>query len=112
MLKTYNIHTIAHITGGGLSENIPRVLPANTEARIRRDSWTQPEIFNWLQEQGNIEDSEMLRTFNCGIGMVIAVPQDQVDDVMTTCRLDDIPAWVIGEIGTSEAETPVVKYVD
>ncbi|PID33977.1 MAG: phosphoribosylformylglycinamidine cyclo-ligase [Thiotrichales bacterium] len=112
LLKTYNIHTIAHITGGGLSENIPRVLPANTEARIRRDSWTQPEIFNWLQEQGNIEDSEMLRTFNCGIGMVIAVPQDQVDDVMTTCRLDDIPAWVIGEIGTSEAETPVVKYVD
>lgn len=112
LLKNYSIHTIAHITGGGLSENIPRVLPANTEARIKRGSWVQPEIFNWLQEQGNIADSEMLRTFNCGIGMVIAVPQDQVDDVMTTCRLDDVPAWVIGEIATTEAETPVVKYVD
>lgn len=112
LLKNYNIHTIAHITGGGLSENIPRVLPAHTEARIKRGSWVQPEIFNWLQEQGNIEESEMLRTFNCGIGMVIAVPQDQVDDVMTTCRLDDIPSWVIGEIGTTEAEAPVVKYVD
>jgi len=112
LLKTYSIHTIAHITGGGLSENIPRVLPANTAAKIKRGSWEIPEIFNWLQEHGNIEDSEMLRTFNCGIGMVIAVPQDQVDDVMTTCRLDGIPSWVIGEIETSEAETPVVKYVD
>lgn len=112
LLKNYSIHTIAHITGGGLSENIPRVLPAHTEARIRRNSWTRPEIFNWLQEQGNIEEGEMLRTFNCGVGMVIAVPQDQVEDVMTTCRLDDIPAWVIGEIDTAEAETPVVKYVD
>lgn len=112
LLKSYEIHTVAHITGGGLSENIPRVLPAHTEAKIKRDSWTQPEIFNWLQEQGNIDESEMLRTFNCGIGMVIAVPQKQVEDVMTTCRLDNIPAWVIGEIDTAEAETPVVKYVD
>lgn len=112
LLKNYSIHTIAHITGGGLSENIPRVLPAHTEARIKRGSWIRPEIFNWLQEQGNIEEDEMLRTFNCGIGMVIAVPQDQVDDVMATCRLDDIPSWVIGEIDTAEAATPVVKYVD
>lgn len=112
LLKNYDVHTVSHITGGGLSENIPRVLPAHTEARIKRGSWERPEIFNWLQEQGNIEESEMLRTFNCGIGMVIAVPQKQVEDVMTTCRLDDIPAWVIGEIGTTEAETPVVKYVD
>ncbi|CAA6810342.1 MAG: Phosphoribosylformylglycinamidine cyclo-ligase (EC [uncultured Thiotrichaceae bacterium] len=112
LLKSYEIHTVAHITGGGLSENIPRVLPAHTEAKIKRDSWIQPEIFNWLQEQGNIDESEMLRTFNCGIGMVIAVPQKQVEDVMTTCRLDNIPAWVIGEIDTAEAETPVVKYVD
>lgn len=111
LLKNHNVHTIAHITGGGLSENLPRVLPAFTEARIIRDSWQQSEIFNWLQDQGNIEDREMLRTFNCGVGMVIAVPEAEVDDVLTTCRLDDIPAWVIGEVGTTDADTPSVRYV-
>ncbi|MGB0845576.1 MAG: phosphoribosylformylglycinamidine cyclo-ligase [Thiolinea sp.] len=110
LLKHHDIHTIAHITGGGLSENLPRVLPAFTEAVIHRGSWEQPEIFNWLQTQGNIAEDEMLRTFNCGIGMVIATPQEQVDDVLTACRLDQIPAWVIGEIGTTDSQAPVVRY--
>ncbi|MEZ5477155.1 MAG: phosphoribosylformylglycinamidine cyclo-ligase [Thiolinea sp.] len=111
LLKHHEIHTIAHITGGGLTENLPRVLPAYTEAQISRSSWEQPEIFNWLQQQGRIEEGEMLRTFNCGIGMVIAVPPAQVDDVLTACRLDGIPSWVIGEIGVANAETPQVRYV-
>ncbi len=112
LIKHHSIHTIAHITGGGLSENLPRVLPAFTEAVITRGSWEQPEIFNWLQEQGNIEADEMLRTFNCGVGMVIAVPQNEVDDVLTACRLDQIPSWVIGEIGTTDSQKPAVRFVE
>ncbi len=64
---------IAHITGGGLVENVPRVLPAGLQARLARNAWTRPAIFDWLQRQGNVADDEMHRVFNCGIGMVVVV---------------------------------------
>ena len=72
---------MAHITGGGLLENIPRVLPEGLEARVDADAWKMPAIFRYLQDQGGIEPKEMVRTFNCGIGMAIVVSPDVVADV-------------------------------
>lgn len=77
VLRQYPIHAMSHITGGGFVENIPRVLPADTRAVIDTRSWSWPEVFNWLQRSGNIDSHEMMRTFNCGIGMVLVVAADQ-----------------------------------
>lgn len=97
------VHAIAHITGGGLVENIPRVLPASTKAVISKKSWEIPEVFRWLQKQGNIADDEMFRTFNCGIGMVICVPADGVDEAMATLTASGEKAVLIGEIAKAKA---------
>lgn len=111
LMKQNEVHAIAHITGGGLTENLPRVLPANSKAVINLDAWKRPEIFNWLQEKGNIEDSEMLRTFNCGIGMIVVVPENQVEGVIDVVRLQGMDSWVIGNIEASEDEEAHVEYV-
>jgi phosphoribosylformylglycinamidine cyclo-ligase len=77
LMETVPVKAMAHITGGGLTENIPRVLPDGLMAQLDQSSWPRPELFNWLQKQGNVTDAEMHRTFNCGIGFVIVVaPQD------------------------------------
>jgi phosphoribosylformylglycinamidine cyclo-ligase len=81
VIRAGDIHALAHITGGGLLENIPRVLPDGTHAVVDADSWDQPRLMAFLQAQGNIEPAEMARTFNCGIGMVIAVAEDAVERV-------------------------------
>jgi phosphoribosylformylglycinamidine cyclo-ligase len=98
LLEHVDVHAVAHITGGGLPGNLPRVMPTDTRAVIEAGSWQRPSIFDWLQQQGNIEDEEMYRTFNCGIGMVIAVP---AADAETACaRLHDSgeDARIIGRI--------------
>lgn len=74
LIEKVDVHAIAHLTGGGFWENIPRVLPDNTQAVIDESSWQWPEVFNWLQTAGNVERHEMYRTFNCGVGMIIALP--------------------------------------
>ncbi|HIO93105.1 MAG TPA: phosphoribosylformylglycinamidine cyclo-ligase [Leucothrix mucor] len=111
LLKLNDVHAIAHITGGGLTENLPRVLPTNSKAIIDLKSWERPAVFNWLQEQGNIENSEMLRTFNCGIGMIVVVPESEVEEVINTLRLQDMESWVIGHVEASESEEAYVEYV-
>ncbi|UYG06146.1 phosphoribosylformylglycinamidine cyclo-ligase [Halomonas sp. M4R1S46] len=73
------VHALSHITGGGLLENLPRVLPEGTAARIDVASWTRPAVFDWLQEKGNVDEHEMHRVLNCGIGMVLVVPADKAD---------------------------------
>ena len=80
-LKQFTIKGMAHITGGGISENVPRVLPENTVAQINADAWQLPKLFQWLQQAGNVEVQEMYRTFNCGIGMVLIVAQDQANAI-------------------------------
>ena len=87
LLEHCQIDGMAHITGGGLTENIVRVLPADLGLEIDLSSWTPPPVFNWLQEQGNIRESEMLRTFNHGIGMVLLVDNDNAAEVSR--RLED-----------------------
>lgn len=109
LVENTNVHAIAHLTGGGFWENIPRVLPENTKAVIDEKSWTWPAIFNWLQEKGNISRYEMYRTFNCGVGMVIAVPAAEAKKAVSLLTQAGESAWVIGKIealgnGTEQVE--------
>ena len=103
LLKECEIHALSHITGGGFWENIPRVLPENTKAVIDGGSWQWPEVFNWLQKSGNVETYEMYRTFNCGVGMIIALPQAQVDAALALLKAEGENAWLIGRIEQAAA---------
>ena len=100
-------HAIAHITGGGLTENIPRVLPEHCAARIDSSSWALPPVFQWLQQTGGISDSEMRRTFNCGVGMVLAVDADLADTTLWALRDAGETAWVIGDIVARDGDAVV-----
>ena len=102
------LHAISHITGGGFWENIPRVLPEGTKAVIDGNSWQWPTVFNWLQEAGNIETREMYRTFNCGVGLVIAVPEANKDAVVAKLQAEGENAWVIGHIEAAHAGDELV----
>ncbi|MDM8545597.1 phosphoribosylformylglycinamidine cyclo-ligase [Candidatus Venteria ishoeyi] len=107
LFDVVDVHALAHITGGGLLENIPRVLPPGMCANIQRNTWDMPPVFNWLQEQGNIEAQEMLRTFNCGVGMVLCVPATAQQQTLDTLAAVGETAWVIGEI-TADAQQTIV----
>ncbi|PCI09371.1 MAG: phosphoribosylformylglycinamidine cyclo-ligase [Gammaproteobacteria bacterium] len=109
LLPTYDIHAMAHITGGGLLENIPRVLPENTQAVIDGNSWQLPEIFQWLQDNGNVENSEMHRTFNCGVGMVLIVDKNNVDDIIANLTDNNETAWQLGTIESSDDKRVIFK---
>lgn len=108
LIRECKVHAIAHITGGGLLENIPRVLPSGLVASIDADSWQLPPVFKWLQEQGNVELGEMYRTFNCGIGMVICVPANEVDNALTILHQAGESARVIGKIDKGAKNQPQV----
>ena len=108
LIKQSDVHAIAHLTGGGFWENIPRVLPKNTKAVIDEKSWEWPSVFNWLQEKGNIDTYEMYRTFNCGVGMVIALPQEQVDTALAILKQAGENAWLIGHIEHAEDDAEQV----
>ena len=97
-LGNANIHAMAHITGGGLTENLPRVLPKNLAAQIDTSSWALPEVFQWLQHEGNIDTLEMYRTFNCGVGFILVVPADQAKQAMNQLTAEGEQVWQIGQI--------------
>ena len=111
LLRDFNVSGIAHITGGGLLENIPRVLPNGCKAVVRRDSWQIPEIYQIIKRGGNIDDTEMFRTFNCGIGMVIAVPEREADDIMIRLSGLNETAFIIGEVAKCEVGKECVELV-
>ena len=98
LIEKFSVHAISHITGGGLLENIPRVLPDNLAAELDANSWEFPEIFNFLQAGGNIDLTEMYRVFNCGVGMVIVVPHDQSELAIQHLNGLGEKAWLIGKI--------------
>ena len=98
VIRTGRIHALAHITGGGLLENVPRVLPEGLHARIDVGAWVQPRLMAFLQAQGNIEPEEMARTFNCGIGMVLAVSAEEVRSVQADLVAAGETVHVIGAI--------------
>ncbi|MFZ9469575.1 MAG: phosphoribosylformylglycinamidine cyclo-ligase [Rickettsiales bacterium] len=97
-IKTNKIKALAHITGGGLTENLPRVLSDNLQAKIEYKSWNRPEIFNFLQKLGKIDDAEMHRTFNCGIGMVAVVNKNDANAIVETFNNNNETAQIIGEL--------------
>lgn len=109
LFTAVDVHALAHITGGGLSENLPRVLPENTAAVIDTTSWQQSAVFGWLQEQGNVETAEMYRTFNCGIGMVVCVAAADADRALAHLESQGEDARIIGSIVAGDTE-PVVRY--
>jgi len=100
LLKTHGaaVHGMAHVTGGGLTENIIRVVPEGLGLEIQASSWTLPPVFQWLQREGNVADAEMWRTFNCGIGFVLLVPADQVAAINGTLDTLGLEHWQIGEV--------------
>ena len=98
LFEQVEVKALAHITGGGLSENLPRVLPNTVCAVVDSKTWIRPPIFDWLQQQGGIEDKEMWRTFNCGIGMAICVAQQDVDTALENLRESGETAWQIGTV--------------
>jgi len=108
LLKSLPVHAIAHITGGGLLENLPRVLPEYVCATINANQWEKPAIFDWLQTTGNLSDNEMMRTFNNGIGLVVCVSADVVDQSLTLLHEQGERAWVIGTMETREPNAPAI----
>ena len=98
MMKSVHVKGMAHITGGGLVENIPRVLPENVQAVLQRDSWKMPELFQWVQAKGGVEDDEMHRVFNCGIGMAIVLDASQAAAAIASLKAQGLQAWQIGDI--------------
>jgi len=109
LLAAHSVHALAHITGGGIPGNLPRVLPRGCRARLRRASWEAPPVFDWLRRTGPIETSEMDRTLNQGLGMILAVPRRSVGDVTSFLRRRRERAFVIGEIVSG---APGVDFVD
>ncbi|WP_022956810.1 phosphoribosylformylglycinamidine cyclo-ligase [Perlucidibaca piscinae] len=110
MIKALPVHALAHITGGGLPGNLPRVLPEGCDAVVNESSWTWPPLFQWLQAQGNVERFEMYRTFNCGVGMVVVVPAEQADAAIAQLQSTGETAWKLGEIVPSTHAEPTVVF--
>jgi len=98
LMQEVPIKGLSHITGGGISENLPRVYPADVHAIVDRSAWQQGAVFDWLAQHGNIADKEMLRTFNCGVGMVVVVDNTDVDTALSTLLALGENAWQIGRI--------------
>jgi phosphoribosylformylglycinamidine cyclo-ligase len=107
-LDKHPIKALAHITGGGLLENIPRVLPDGLAAHLQKGSWPQTELFAWLQKTAGIDDIEMNRTFNNGIGMVVVIAADQADACAATLRTSGETVYTIGRIAAQGDGTQVV----
>ncbi len=101
--RAIEIRAMAHITGGGLPENLPRVLPPGLRARIDTDSWVMPEVFRWLETEGNLARSELFRTFNCGVGMVVIVAAEAAEGTVELLNSHGERAWIVGHIEAGEA---------
>ncbi|MDP4908637.1 MAG: phosphoribosylformylglycinamidine cyclo-ligase [Burkholderiaceae bacterium] len=113
VLKSFGkaIKGLAHITGGGLLDNVPRILQPGLQARLHRDAWEMPKLFSWLQQQGGVADTEMYRVFNCGIGMVAVVSSSQAEAISQALRAQGETVYQIGEIAecaATDAQTVVL----
>jgi phosphoribosylformylglycinamidine cyclo-ligase len=106
LMQDVRIKGMAHITGGGLVENVPRMLPDHLQARLERARWTPPPIFDWLQKQGNVADAEMHRVFNCGIGMVVVVAAEDAKRAVADLAASGELAEPIGTIAARPAGAP------
>lgn len=98
LISNVEVRGLAHITGGGFTGNIPRILPQDKAVRIRMKSWPVPPVFSFLQKLGSLDNSDMFETFNMGIGMVVVVRSSDVSNVLSILEEDGIPAWTIGDV--------------
>ncbi len=112
LIKQFRISAMVHITGGGFTDNIPRILPKACKAVIKKNSWPRQPIFNFLQEHGKISEDEMLRTFNCGIGMVLILPEDSAQDIIFQSKAMNEKAYIIGHIDSRKDDEQPVVYID
>jgi len=103
------VHALSHITGGGLTENLPRVLPDSLAAKVDVTSWARPAVFDWLQEQGNVAEEEMYRVLNCGIGMVVVVPAEKADQARAHLQALGETVYRLGEIVARSGEEAQVR---
>ena len=109
LMKKVEIHAISHITGGGLLENIPRVMPKNTLAKVDTKNWNRPVVFDWIQENGNVDFHEMHRTLNCGIGLVIVVSEKNKETTIKELEALGEQVFAIGVIEASDQSEPTVE---
>ena len=112
LLRDFPVYGIAHITGGGIPDNVLRIVPDRCKVRIRKGSWDMPPVFHWLQKAGNVAESEMLRTFNCGIGMIVVVPNVAADDVLQRLAGMDEKAFIIGDIVARKESRERIEWID
>jgi phosphoribosylformylglycinamidine cyclo-ligase len=110
LLATTEVHALAHITGGGLPENLPRVLPPELRAEIDPSRWPRPPLFDWLQREGNLPEEELYRTFNCGIGMVVCVSRANTELTLEVLTNAGETAWLIGQVLPHADESPRVNF--
>ena len=108
LISNYKINSLSHITGGGLTENLPRSIPDNLCVEIDTDSWEMPNIFKWLKENGNISDDDMYRIFNCGIGMVLFVDEDEELNISRRIKELKMNSLVIGKVKNKKEESSVI----
>ena len=108
LFNAIDVHGLAHITGGGLTENIPRILPEGLAVEIDTSSWQQGEVFDWLMAAGNVERAEMRRTFNCGVGMVIVVSESDVNTAIELLRAAGETAWSLGRVVSGDGEVAFI----
>ncbi len=111
LIRDFQICGMAHITGGGLIENVPRVLPRHCCAVIQKDAWPKPPLFEVLREAGKLSEEELYRTFNYGIGMVLAVHKKDTDDILSRLQGLEETAWLIGEITAADKDEAVLKLI-
>ena len=111
LIEMHNVKGMAHITGGGITGNLPRCLPEGVAASVDPASWTRPPLFDWLQQAGNVEPDEMLRTFNCGIGLCVVVAAADAAAAMAQLTASGETVWQIGEIVARPADSEQVIYL-
>jgi len=110
LLKSFKIHGIVHVTGGGFQDNIPRVLPKKCKAIIKKGSWYVHPVFKFIMKEGNVPEEEMLRTFNCGIGLILFVPASQTQDIMLQLKALNEEPFLIGRVEERSPDEPSVIF--
>jgi len=111
LTRDFHIGGIAHITGGGITGNLPRVIPKGCKAIVQKGSWDIPSIFLFLKEKGKLSEEEMLRTFNNGIGMILIVRSKEAEDILVRLHSLGEKAFIIGEVGKMEKEQETIEFV-
>ncbi len=110
LLRDFDIKGISNITGGGVVENLPRILPQPCKAVIKKNSWSRPPIFDYLKDKGALSDLEMVRTFNDGLGLILVAPEEQAEDIVNRAKALKEGAFIIGEIEAREEQGPPVEF--